>query len=195
GPDDVNPDLVRSALITYLEGYQWDAPKARDTMRKAAETARAAGRQVALSLSDPFCVDRHRTEFHDLMCHYINILFANETEIMSFYQVPAFSDALQAVRTHSAMAVLTRSERGAVIATTDAVHAIDAEPVARVIDTTGAGDLFAAGFLYGLVRNHPPALCARIGGLCAAEIISHFGARPKRSLADLVKARLSQLRP
>ncbi|KAF0114685.1 MAG: putative carbohydrate/purine kinase [Rhodospirillaceae bacterium] len=189
GPDDIDPALIQNARITYLEGYQWDAPMAKEAIRKAADLARASRKKVALSLSDPFCVERHRVEFYTLVRYHVDILFANEAEIMSLYQTTTFDDAVQAVRRHCVMAAISRGEKGSVITTADTVHVIDAVPVARVVDTTGAGDLFAAGFLYGLSQDKPPALCARIGSLCAAEIIGHFGARPERSLADWVKER------
>lgn len=189
-PNDIDLDLVRSASVTYLEGYQWDVPQAKAAMRKAAEVARADGKRVALSLSDSLCVDRHRAEFHDFVCHHVDVLFANEGEIMSLYQVSTFDEALQIVRGRCNVAVLTRSEKGSVISTNETVYLIDAESVARVVDTTGAGDLFAAGFLYGWTRDRPLPLCARLGSLCAAEVISHFGARPRQPLLDLVKARL-----
>ncbi|MEQ9175885.1 MAG: adenosine kinase, partial [Alphaproteobacteria bacterium] len=187
GPDDVDEAFVRGARITYLEGYLWDPPRAKEAFVKAAEIAHGAGRQVALTLSDPFCVDRHRADFKNLVDDHIDILFANEAEITSLYEADSFDDALQAVRGKCAIAVLTRSEKGAVILADGEVHVVDAAPVARVVDTTGAGDLYAAGFLFGLTRGEKLITCGRLGALCAAEIISHYGARPESDLAELVK--------
>ena len=191
GPDDVDEDLIVSAQVTYLEGYLWDPPRAKKAFRQAAEYARRAGRRVALSLSDPFCVDRHRAEFRYLVENHVNILFANEEEIKSLYQVDDFDAALQQVRGHCDIVALTRSEKGSVVVAGDALHVLDAEPVKRVADTTGAGDSYAAGFLFGLTQGHDLALCGRLGGMAAAEIISHFGARPERPLAALADEMLS----
>jgi sugar/nucleoside kinase (ribokinase family) len=186
GPDDIDPDLVSAARITYLEGYLFDPPQAQEAFRKAAAIAHSAGRQVALSLSDPFCVGRHRAAFRDLVDGHIDILFANEAEICSLYETDDFAKAAAAVRGHVAVAALTRSAAGSLVLTTGAEHVIKAAPVAKVVDTTGAGDLFASGFLYGLTRDLPLPICGEIGGLCAAEIISHLGARPEVKLAQLV---------
>jgi sugar/nucleoside kinase (ribokinase family) len=187
GPEDVDPALIARAQVTYLEGYLWDQPPAKDAIRKAAAAAQDAGRRVALTLSDPFCVDRHRSEFRALVENEIDVLFANETEICSLYEVDDFDAALQRVRRHCQIAALTRSERGSVVIAGDEVHAIDAYPVERVVDTTGAGDQYAAGFLYGLTRGLDLATCGRLGSAAAAEVISHFGARPLVSLAELAK--------
>jgi len=189
-PDDVDPAMVAAARVTYLEGYLWDQPGAREAFVKAATVAHAAGHRVALSLSDPFCVDRHRTDFIALVDHHIDILFANEDEIVSLYQVHAFDAALQRVRHHCDIAALTRSEKGSVVVAGDEVHVVDAEPVEPVIDSTGAGDAYAAGFLYGLTRGVRLETCARIGGIAAAEVLSHFGARPEIPLAELVRRTL-----
>src|SRR5262249_44066772 len=170
----------------YLEGYLFDPPQAQEAFRKAAAIAHAAGRKVALSLSDPFCVGRHREAFRDLVDGHVDILFANEAEICSLYETVEFATATAAVRSHVAMAALTRSAEGSVILAGAAEHAIAPAPVARVVDTTGAGDLYAAGFLYGLTRDLPLPTCGTIGGLCAAEIISHVGARPETTLSRLV---------
>jgi sugar/nucleoside kinase (ribokinase family) len=187
GPEDVDPAVVARAQVTYLEGYLWDQPPAKDAIRKAAATARDAGRRVALTLSDPFCVERHRAEFRALVEDEIDVLFANETELCSLYEVDDFDAALQRVRGHCQIAALTRSERGSVVVAGDEVHVVDAHPVERVIDTTGAGDQYAAGFLYGLTRGLDLAACGRLGAAAAAEVISHFGARPLVSLAELAK--------
>jgi sugar/nucleoside kinase (ribokinase family) len=190
GPDDVDPDVVTAARITYLEGYLFDPPQAQAAFRKAAAIAHETGRQVALSLSDPFCVGRHRTAFRDLVDGHVDILFANEAEICSLYETEDFATAAAAVRGHVAIAALTRSAAGSVILASGREHEVKAAPVARVVDTTGAGDLYASGFLYGLTRDLPLPICGEIGSLCAAEIISHVGARPEMKLAQLMpKAR------
>lgn len=190
GPEDVDAQLIASARVTYLEGYLWDPPRAKEAFLKAARIAHDAGRRVSLTLSDPFCVERHREEFLDLVSAHVDVLFANEAEIMSLYQADSFDDALQHVRGHCEIAALTRSERGAVIVAGAEVHVVDAEPVEHVVDTTGAGDAYAAGFLHGLTRGMDVPACGRIAGIAAAEVISHFGARPEVSLADLVRERL-----
>jgi sugar/nucleoside kinase (ribokinase family) len=186
GPDDIDPDVVSAARITYLEGYLFDPPQAQEAFRKAAAIAHSAGRQVALSLSDPFCVGRHRADFRDLVDGHVDILFANEAEICSLYETDDFAKAAAAVRGHVAIAALTRSAAGSLILTTGAQHSIKAATASKVVDTTGAGDLYASGFLYGLTRDLPLPICGEIGSLCAAEIISHFGARPEVKLAQLV---------
>ncbi len=187
GPGDINPVFIASAQITYLEGYLWDPPEAKLAFRKAIDAAKATGRRVAFSLSDPFCVDRYRAEFRELIeSRAIDILFANENEICSLYQVASFDDALQAARGRVPIAALTRSEKGSVVIANGEVHVIDAAPASRVVDTTGAGDLYAAGFLYGVARGRSLQICGKLGSLCAAEAISHMGPRPETSLKDLV---------
>lgn len=186
GPADIDPDIIGAARITYLEGYLFDPPLAQEAFRKAAAIAHAAVRKVALSLSDPFCVGRHRAAFRDLVDGHVDILFANEAEICSLYETDDFGAAAAAVRGHVEIAVLTRSAAGSVILAPGAEHRIAAAPVPRVVDTTGAGDLYASGFLYGLTRDLPLPICGAIGSLCAAEIISHVGARPELNLAQLV---------
>jgi sugar/nucleoside kinase (ribokinase family) len=180
----IDADLVADSAVTYLEGYLWDQPEAKDAIRKAAELAHRGGRRVALTLSDPFCVERHRDEFTHLVEHDVDILFANEHEILSLYQVDSFDDALQRVRGVCEIAALTRGPRGSIIVAGDQVHVIDAHPTA-VVDTTGAGDLYAAGFLYGLTHEQPLERCGRLASLAAAEVISHLGARPETSLREL----------
>ncbi len=184
--EDIDPEAVGSAQITYLEGYLFDRDEAKKAFVKAAEIAHAAGRKVALTLSDPFCVDRHRAEFLHLVSGHIDILFANQAEIESLYQVTEFDDALQRIRGHCEIAALTRGPQGSVVVAGDEMHVIDAQPVANVVDTTGAGDLYASGFLYGLTHGKDLATSGRIGSLCAAEIISHFGARPATALSALM---------
>ena len=186
GPADIDPEMVAAARITYLEGYLFDPPSAQEAFRRAAAIAHAAGRQVALSLSDPFCVERHRAAFRDLVEGHIDILFANEVEICSLYETNDFGTAAAAVRGRVAIAALTRSAAGSVIVAAGVEHPVAPAPVARVVDTTGAGDLYASGFLYGLTRDLPLPICGEIGSLCAAEIISHVGARPEVELAPLV---------
>ncbi len=190
GPEDVPDDLIAASEVIYLEGYLYDPPRAKEAFLKAAKIAEVAGRKVALSLSDPFCVERYRAEFLELVESHVNILFANEDEITSLYQVENFGDALQNVRGHCDIAALTRSAQGSVVVAGDEVHVVDAETVTNVVDTTGAGDSYAAGFLYGLSRGDDLATSARIGGILAAEIISHYGARSESNLKDLVAQKL-----
>ena len=187
--DDIDGEEISAAKITYMEGYLWDPPEAKKAFLKAAAIARGAGRQVSLSLSDPFCVDRHRESFAELIEGEVDILFANEDEIKSLYQVSGFDDALQAVRGKCKIAALTRSAAGSVIVSGDEVHVVEAAPVDTVVDTTGAGDLYASGFLFGLTHDQDLATCARLGSLAAAEIISHVGARPEVSLKALAEER------
>jgi sugar/nucleoside kinase (ribokinase family) len=190
GPEDIDADLVARAKVTYLEGYLWDRDEAKQAFLRAAALAAANDRTVSLSLSDPFCVDRHRESFREFVSGHVDILFANEDEIMSLYQVDTFDEALQHVRQDCRIAALTRSEKGSVVVAGDEVHVVDAEPVGKVVDTTGAGDQFAAGFLYGYTRGRDLATCARIGGIAAAEVIAHVGPRPQVKLADLVAQKL-----
>lgn len=185
-PTDVDPALPAAAKVTYSEAYLWDTPNGRAAIRQAFETAKTAGRKIAFSLSDPFCVDRHRDDFLALIEGDVDILFANEVEIRSLYQVDDFDAAVQKVRGHCAIAALTRSEKGSVVLGNGEVHVIDAAPVARVVDTTGAGDLYAAGFLYALCRGRDLGECGRAGGIAAAAVIQHFGARPEADLAALL---------
>jgi len=186
GPEDVEPELVAAASILYLEGYLWDRPEAKAACRKAIEIAHRHGRQVALTLSDPFCVGRWREEFRELVEREVDILFANEAEITALYEASSFDEALQEVRRHVRFAALTRGPKGSVVVRGEEVHVIDAAPVERLVDTTGAGDLYAAGFLYGLGRGFDLGACGRLGSLCAAEIIQQFGARAERPLAPLL---------
>jgi sugar/nucleoside kinase (ribokinase family) len=186
GPDDIDAEIVAAAEVTYLEGFLFDPPRAQNAFRKAAAIAHAAGHRVALSLSDPFCVGRHRDDFRDLVDGHVDILFANEAEICSLYETHDFAAAAAAVRGQVSIAALTRSAAGSVILTSDAEHRVAAAPVAHVVDTTGAGDLYASGFLYGLTHGLPLPICGEIGSLCAAEIISHVGARPEVKLSELV---------
>jgi sugar/nucleoside kinase (ribokinase family) len=188
GPEDIDAALIGAAQITYLEGYLFDPPRAQQAFRAAAAVAHGAGRQVALSLSDPFCVGRHRAALRELVAGEVDILFANEAEICSLYETDDFVAAAAAVRGHVAVAALTRSAAGSVVLAGGASHTVAAAPVPRVVDTTGAGDLYAAGFLYGLTRGLALPICGAVGSLCAAEIISHVGARPEVALSGLVEA-------
>lgn len=186
GPQDVDPDLVAAAKITYLEGYLWDPEEAKKAFIHAAGLAHRSGRKVALSLSDPFCVDRHRKEFRQLVASEVDILLANEDEIKSLYEVEHFDDALQIVRGECELSVLTRSSAGSVIVNGEETHVISAAPVDEVIDATGAGDLFAAGFLYGYANDFDLVRAARLGARTAGEAISHFGARPEIDLKSFL---------
>jgi sugar/nucleoside kinase (ribokinase family) len=191
GPEDVNMDYITSSKVVYLEGYLWDQPRAKKAMRDAAIKAHDAGVKVSLTLSDAFCVARFRDEFIDLAEKHVDILFANESEILSLYQVERFDDALQRVRKHCEIAALTRSEKGSVVVNGDEVHVIDAEKGVKVVDTTGAGDAYAGGFLYGYTQGYDLATCGRLGGLMAAEVISHMGPRPEADIKKLASAVLA----
>jgi sugar/nucleoside kinase (ribokinase family) len=187
-PADVNPHAVRAARIVYLEGYLWDPPEAKKAFRKAVAIAHESGNAVALTLSDPFCVDRYRDEFLGLMRDgSLDVLFANIHELRSLYQTGDDATALGALRQENVLAVVTRSEDGALVVTREETKAVPAYPIERLVDTTGAGDLFAAGFLTGLARDLNPVGCARLGALAAAEVIQHIGARPQASLAELAR--------
>jgi len=187
---DVDEALITGAQVTYLEGYLWDPPGAKEAFLKAADLAHKAGRKVALSLSDPFCVERHRDSFLTLLTDHIDLVFANEAELTALFQTD-LDEALSAVRGHVELAAITRGEQGSVVVTRDGTVSVPAEPVQRLVDTTGAGDLYAAGFLYAYTHGRDAALCARTGGICAAEIISHMGPRPETNLARLVESTLS----
>ena len=191
GPDDVDQDTIQSSQVTYLEGYLWDPPKAKEAFLKAAKLAHEASRKVSLSLSDAFCVDRHRDSFLDLISGHIDILFANTSEIKSLYQTDDLEQAMNEVRKHCEIAVVTQSEQGSTVLFGEQRVDVAAAPVDKVVDTTGAGDLYAAGFLYGYCQGKTPADCARIGSIAAAEVISHFGARPLVDLKSLLSADLS----
>jgi sugar/nucleoside kinase (ribokinase family) len=185
GEADVDPALVADAAVTYLEGYLFDPPAAQAAFRRAAAAAHAAGRQVALSLSDPFCVNRHRAAFRELVASHVDILFANEAEVTALYEANDFAAAAELARADVALAALTRSEAGSLILRGAETVQIAAEP-ATVVDTTGAGDAYAAGFLAGLTSGRDLAACGRIASIAAAEVIGHYGARPQTDLRALV---------
>lgn len=186
GPNDIDEELIAESKVTYLEGYLFDEDHAKDAFRMAGTIAHDARRRVALSLSDPFCVDRHRDDFVDLVERHVDILFANEEEIKSLYQVKSFEEAVQAVSHKCEVAALTRSEKGAVIISGDRVIEIEAEAVDHVIDTTGAGDQYAAGFLFGFTKGRTLETCGRLGALSAAEVIQHMGPRPEMDYKELI---------
>jgi sugar/nucleoside kinase (ribokinase family) len=185
---DVDPDLITGAEIVYLEGYLFDPPEARRAFAKAAGLARASGRTIALTLSDSFVVERHRAGLRGFIETEVDLLFANEAEITSLFEVATFEEAARAVQGLTKIAAITRSEKGSVVVTPTIRHTVEAFPVAKIVDTTGAGDQYAAGFMLGLARGKPLDACARLGGLAAAEVISHYGPRPQVSLAELAAA-------
>ncbi|MBB3900015.1 adenosine kinase [Roseococcus suduntuyensis] len=185
GPADVDAEEVARAQVVYLEGYLFDPPEAQAAFRAAARAAHAAGRQVALTLSDPFCVGRHRAAFRDFVKNETDILFANEAEILSLYETEDFEAAAAQVAREVKIAALTRSEHGSVILAGGERHVVAAQPT-QVVDTTGAGDAYAAGFLAALTRGLPLPECGRWGSIAAAEVISHYGARPQADLKELV---------
>lgn len=185
---DVEREVVEASQVTYMEGYLWDRPEAKEAFRLAARIARKAGRKTSITLSDSFCVERHRDSFLELIRNDIDIVFANESEIGSLYQTSDFDTAMRAIAGDCPVAVLTRSEKGCVVVADGTVQEAPAHPVERVSDVTGAGDLFAAGFLYGFTHGKPLYTCARLGSLAAAEVISHVGARPEADLRKLAEA-------
>jgi len=187
-PNDVEPDVVKAAAITYLEGYLWDPPHAKEAFRKAASIAHDAGRKVALTLSDAFCVGRYRDEFLNLMrTGAVDLIFANESELKSLYETADFDTAVRALPNDVSLAVVTRSEKGCVVVSRESHESVSAAPIDRLVDATGAGDLFAAGFLSGLARGQDHRNCARLGAIAAAEVIQHLGARPETSLKALAQ--------
>jgi sugar/nucleoside kinase (ribokinase family) len=185
---DVDADLVRASKITYLEGYLWDPPEAKRAFTRAAEIAHASGRRVAITLSDSFCVDRYRAEFLDLIRgKIVDIVFANASEMHALYQTADLDTALAAIRQDCGLASVTMGEDGALVVTPDGVDQVPASPITELVDTTGAGDLFAAGFMAGLARELSHVDCARLGSLAAAEIIQHIGAHPQTPLSKLAR--------
>jgi sugar/nucleoside kinase (ribokinase family) len=185
-PDDVDPAVVTRSKVTYLEGYLWDPPLAKQAFLKAANIAHGAGREISLTLSDPFCVGRYLTEFQDLVKNHVDILFANEHEIMALWETTDFDAAVKATQAQCGLAAITRSAQGSIIVTENQVIEVPAWPVKQVVDVTGAGDLYAAGFLFGYTQGRDHADSARIASLAAGEVISHFGARPETPLSELL---------
>jgi sugar/nucleoside kinase (ribokinase family) len=186
---EIDPALIRSATTLYLEGYAFDQPQAKEAFYEAASIARGAGKTVAISLSDPFCVDRHRADFLSFIRRGVDLVFANQAEALSLYETADFDEACRRLSADCKLAAVTRSAQGSVILSGGSRVAIEAEPVEQVVDTTGAGDLYASGFLFGLARELELSACGRLGSLAAAEVISHIGPRPQVSLASLAKAR------
>jgi sugar/nucleoside kinase (ribokinase family) len=182
---DVEADVIEGASIVYLEGYLFDPPEARRAFAKAAGLARARGRTIALTLSDGFVVDRHRRGLLEFIETEVDLLFGNEVELKSLFETDDFEEAARAIKGRTRIAAITRSEKGSIVFTQDEAHAVPAFPVEKVVDATGAGDQYAAGFMHGLAQGRPLDICARLGGLAAAEVISHYGARPQVSLAEL----------
>jgi len=187
-PADIDEDAMGQAQVLYIEGYQWDAPESKAAITKAITATKRAGGKVSLTLSDPFCVGRNREEFLDLYKSRVDILFANEEEIKALFEVEDFDDALQAVKAWQGTAALTRGSKGCVVVRGNDVHVIDAVPVPQVLDTTGAGDQFAAGFLYGFTHGRQLADCGRLGVIAAGEVITHYGARPETPFNVLAAA-------
>jgi sugar/nucleoside kinase (ribokinase family) len=186
--EDIKEDIISASEIIYLEGYLYDKPQAKAAYKKAAKIAHENGRKMSLSLSDSFCVQRHHEEFLDLVKNGTDILFANEDEIKELFKTDNFDDAVSAVRGQCDIIAVTRGDKGSVIITEDRMITVDAEPVSNIEDTTGAGDQYAAGFLYGLSENMPLEHCGYLGSLAASEVISHIGPRPLVKLAELAKA-------
>jgi sugar/nucleoside kinase (ribokinase family) len=187
-PADIDADQVAASAILYLEGYLWDPKSAKEAFVKAATIAHQAARQVALTLSDAFCVGRYRDEFLELMRNgTVDLVFANEAELHSLYQTSDFEIALKQLRSDIGLAAVTRSEKGCVVVSSAGVISVPAFPINKVVDTTGAGDLFAAGFLFGLSRGAGHENAGKLGGLAAAEVIQHIGARPQVSLKELAQ--------
>jgi len=184
-PDDVSTELVATGQVVYMEGYLYDKPEAKEAYRKAATVAHAAGRKVSLTLSDSFCVDRHRNDFRALVRDEVDLLFANDDELRALYEVDTVAEGVARVREDCELAAITTGADGSLIVTPDDVLTVKAEPVERVVDTTGAGDLYAAGFLHGYTQGADLAECGRLGSLAAAEVIGHVGARPLKALRRL----------
>ena len=185
-PEDVDPTLILDAKVTYLEGYLWDPPEAKLAFQKAAKVAHDNGREIALSLSDAFCVERYRDEFLDFVGTQVDILFANEEEIISLYSAKKLEDAVAKVRRDCRLGVVTLGAKGSLVVCGDNCYDVEAAPVEAVVDTTGAGDLYAAGFLFGYTRGSDYLTCGLYGARAAAEIISHYGARPEKLLKEVV---------
>jgi sugar/nucleoside kinase (ribokinase family) len=188
GPDDVDAEMIASATITYLEGYLFDKAPAKEAYRKASSLAHDAGNRVALTLSDTFCVERHHAEWVALVSDAVDILFGNEAEFCTLYQCDSVDAAVEAVRRDCEIACLTLGAKGSLIVTADEVHEVAAHPIEKVVDTTGAGDLYAAGFLYGFTQGRDLPICGQLGSMAASAVLGHMGARPELSLAQLADA-------
>jgi len=186
GPEDIDETIISQSEIIYLEGYLWDSDEAKKAFKKAVRIARETGGRVALSLSDSFCVKRHRVEFLDLVKNHIDILFANEEEIKSLFETSTLEKAISRCKEMKNICAITRSEKGSVVVFKDRIYMISPQRNINIVDTTGAGDLYAAGFLHGLIRGMDLESCGKIGSIVAAEVISHFGARPESSLIELL---------
>ncbi|AHC73482.1 ribokinase family sugar kinase [Candidatus Endolissoclinum faulkneri L5] len=189
--DDISEDMLAAAQMVYLEGYLWDQPESQKVFFKAIEIAHRTNGKIAMSLSDSFCVERYRADFKNLVKRHVDLLFANEMEVLSLFESDRLDDILDIIRIEVETAVITRGEKGAVIVNRDEIHVLDAEPVANIVDSTGAGDLYAAGFLHGYTSGKDIITCGRIGMICASEIISHIGARPEVDLKMLLTQKLS----
>lgn len=185
-PDDIDEKVISDSKVVYLEGYLWDSDMAKKAFLKAMEIARKSGAEVALTLSDAFCVKRHREEFLHLMDRHAHILFANEEEIKMLFEVSSLKQALHECRAYDTIFAITRGEKGSIILRGEEKHRIKPENNIKVLDTTGAGDMYAAGFLHGYINSKPLEICGRIGNLTAAAILSHFGARPRTSISDVL---------
>ncbi len=188
---DIDAELIESAKIIYLEGYLFDRDRAKKAFELAAEIAHKANSKVALTLSDVFCVERHREEFLHMIKNHVDILFANEEEIKALYETNDFDDAVYQVQENCSLAALTRGEKGSVIVTKDKKINIPATIISNVVDTTGAGDLYAAGFLYGYSQGKDLEICGEIASIAASEVLTHMGARPQVNLAKLLEQKLS----
>ncbi len=186
-PEDIDEAVVAGSAITYFEGYLWDPPLAKDAIRKAAEIAKANDRKFSMTLSDSFCVDRYRAEFLDLMrSGTVGIVFANEAEAKSLYETSSIDEAIKAIREDCDLAAITLGEKGSVVVTRGETHQVDAFPIDKLVDLSGAGDAYAAGFLFGLTNDRSLVDCAKIGSMAASHVIQHLGPRPQKSLADMM---------
>jgi sugar/nucleoside kinase (ribokinase family) len=187
-PEDIDEDLIKNSSIVYLEGYLWDQEVAKEAVMKAVDIAKISDCKIALSLSDPFCVQRHRAEFYEIIREYIYFLFANEDEISFLFEIGDIGRAIDKCKNFIPVTAITRSEYGSIIVTKDDIIKIEAEKT-TVIDSTGAGDMYAAGFINGILKSKPLEECGRMGSILAAEVISHYGARPEKSLIELLAER------
>jgi sugar/nucleoside kinase (ribokinase family) len=188
GPEDVDGDLIASAKVTYLEGYLFDRPEAQEAYWKASRVAHEAGRQVSLTLSDTFCVERHKEAWRTLVADQVDVLFANEGEAMALYDVSTLDEVVEHVRADVEIGAITCGPRGSLVVQGDEVTRVEAHPVSKVVDTTGAGDLYAAGFLHGLTTGRSLEACGRLGSVAASAVLGHTGARPGLSLAQTAQA-------